>query len=163
MDRLETPHPDFLKAKDRAEDYGGSLEYIKIDVRNNTEVNNTFAKIAAHEQRLDGLIAAAGINHLQSALEHSQQALDDVMSINYNGVFNSATAAARQMFNYQQKGSCYPARPLASYGVGSSRHPCEQSLPGAYHYSHGRGCFPAEPGGTGHLGSGEYAWSFGYA
>lgn len=105
MDRLETPHPDFLKAKDRAQDYGGSLEYIKIDVRNNTEVNNTFAKIAAHEQRLDGLIAAAGINHLQSALEHSQQALDDVMSINYNGVFNSATAAARQMFNYQQKGS----------------------------------------------------------
>lgn len=74
-------------------------------MRNNTEVNNTFAAIAAQEKRLDGLVAAAGINHLQSALEHSQQALDDVMSINYNGVFNSATAAARQMFNYQQKGS----------------------------------------------------------
>ncbi|KAJ5371075.1 uncharacterized protein N7496_007167 [Penicillium cataractarum] len=105
LDRLETPHPDFLKAQNKAEEYGGALEYIKIDVRNNTEVNNTFAAIAAQEQRLDGLVAAAGINHLQSALEHSQQALDDVMSINYNGVFNSATAAARQMFNYQQKGS----------------------------------------------------------
>ncbi|OOQ88056.1 putative short chain dehydrogenase/oxidoreductase [Penicillium brasilianum] len=105
LDRLETPHPDFLKAQNKAEDYGGYLDYIKIDVRNNTEVNNTFATIAAKEQRLDGLIAAAGINHLQSALEHSQQALDDVMTINYNGVFNSATAAARQMFNYQQKGS----------------------------------------------------------
>ncbi|KAJ5900842.1 uncharacterized protein N7473_004912 [Penicillium subrubescens] len=105
LDRLETPHPDFLKAQAKAQDYGGTLEYIRIDVRNNTEVNNTFAAIAAQEQRLDGLVAAAGINHLQSALEHSQQALDDVMSINYNGVFNSATAAARQMFNYQQKGS----------------------------------------------------------
>lgn len=78
---------------------------MRIDVRNNTEVNNVFAAIAAQNERLDGLVAAAGINHLQSALEHSQQALDDVMSINYNGVFNSATAAARQMFNYQQKGS----------------------------------------------------------
>lgn len=68
-------------------------------------MNNVFAAIAAQNERLDGLIAAAGINHLQSALEHSQQALDDVMSINFNGVFNSATAAARQMFNYQTKGS----------------------------------------------------------
>lgn len=106
LDRLETPHPDFIKAQEKAEnEYGGTLEYIRIDVRNNTEVNNTFAAIAAQHERLDGLIAAAGINHLSSALEHSQQALDDVMTINYNGVFNSATAAARQMFNYQVKGS----------------------------------------------------------
>ncbi|KAJ5980724.1 hypothetical protein N7481_008022 [Penicillium waksmanii] len=106
LDRLETPHPDFIKAQEKAENaYGGTLEYIRIDVRNNTEVNNTFAAVAAQHERLDGLIAAAGINHLSSALEHSQQALDDVMTINYNGVFNSATAAARQMFNYQVKGS----------------------------------------------------------
>ncbi|KAJ5690505.1 hypothetical protein N7462_004897 [Penicillium macrosclerotiorum] len=106
LDRLDTPHPDFLVAQDKAaNEYGGSLEYIKIDVRNVADVNNTFAAIAAQNERLDGLIAAAGINHLQSALEHSQQALEDVMSINYTGVFNSATAAARQMFNYQQKGS----------------------------------------------------------
>ena len=106
LDRLETPHPDFLITKERAEnEYGGSLEYIRIDVRNKAEVNNVFSTIAARNERLDGLIAAAGINHLSSAIEHSQQALDDVMSINFNGVFNSATAAARQMFNYQQKGS----------------------------------------------------------
>jgi NAD(P)-dependent dehydrogenase (short-subunit alcohol dehydrogenase family) len=106
LDRLETPHPNFLVAKEKAEnEYGGSLEYICLDVCNNIEVNNVFSTIAAQNERLDGLIAAAGINHLQSALEHSQQALDDVMSINFNGVFNSATAAARQMFNYQQKGS----------------------------------------------------------
>ncbi|CAG8089099.1 unnamed protein product [Penicillium salamii] len=106
LDRLETPHPDFSVAKEKAEnEYGGSLEYIRIDVRNVTEVNNVFSAIASQHERLDGLIAAAGINHLQSALEHSQQALDDVMTINFNGVFNSATAAARQMFNYQQKGS----------------------------------------------------------
>ncbi|CAG8041406.1 unnamed protein product [Penicillium olsonii] len=106
LDRLETPHPDFMVAKEKAEkEYGGSLEYIRIDVRNVTDVNNVFSAIAEQHERLDGLIAAAGINHLQSALEHTQQALDDVMTINFNGVFNAATAAARQMFNYQQKGS----------------------------------------------------------
>ncbi|KAE8344467.1 hypothetical protein BDV24DRAFT_127300 [Aspergillus arachidicola] len=106
LDRLENPHPDFMAAKEHAEtNYGGSLEYYRIDVRDDAEVNNVFAEIAGQNKRLDGLIAAAGINHLQSALEHSQTAMNEVMQINYNGVFNSATAAARQMFNYQQKGS----------------------------------------------------------
>ncbi|KAB8270551.1 hypothetical protein BDV30DRAFT_163672 [Aspergillus minisclerotigenes] len=106
LDRLENPHPDFMAAKEHSEtNYGGSLEYYRIDVRDDAEVNNVFAEIAGQNKRLDGLIAAAGINHLQSALEHSQTAMNEVMQINYNGVFNSATAAARQMFNYQQKGS----------------------------------------------------------
>ncbi|PLB34280.1 putative short chain dehydrogenase/oxidoreductase [Aspergillus candidus] len=106
LDRLDQPHPDFAVAKEHAErEYGGHLEYHQIDVRNDTEVNSLFGDIAGRHQRLDGLIAAAGINHLQSSLEYSQVALKEVMEINYNGVFNSATAAARQMFNYQQKGS----------------------------------------------------------
>ncbi|GIC85697.1 putative short chain dehydrogenase/oxidoreductase [Aspergillus udagawae] len=106
LDRLEKPHPEFETAKGQAEkDYGGALEYRRIDVRNAPEVNDVFAEIASRDKRLDGLIAAAGINHLQSALDHSQAALNEVMQINYNGVFNSATAAARQMFHYQQKGS----------------------------------------------------------
>ncbi|KAL4867138.1 hypothetical protein BDV12DRAFT_123689 [Aspergillus spectabilis] len=106
LDRLETPHPDFLIAKDHAQTtYGGSLHYHRIDIRNAAEVNTLFGEIASQDSRLDGLIAAAGVNHLQSALEHSPQALSEVMDINYNGVFHSATAAARQMFNYNQKGS----------------------------------------------------------
>ncbi|PKX99402.1 putative short chain dehydrogenase/oxidoreductase [Aspergillus novofumigatus IBT 16806] len=106
LDRLEKPHPEFETAKGQAEkEYGGALEYRRIDVRNEPEVNDVFAEIASRDKRLDGLIAAAGINHLQSALEHSRSALNEVMQINYNGVFNSATAAARQMFKYQQKGS----------------------------------------------------------
>ncbi|KAL5337727.1 hypothetical protein BJX70DRAFT_399362 [Aspergillus crustosus] len=106
LDRLETPHPDFLVAKQHAETtYGGSLHYHCIDIRNAPEVNDLFGEIASQNSRLDGLIAAAGVNHLQSALEHSPQKLSEIMDINYNGVFHSATAAARQMFNYNQKGS----------------------------------------------------------
>ena len=106
LDRLETPHQDFLNAKQNtASEFGGSLEYARLDVRNNIEVESTFSAIASHNKRLDGMVAAAGINHLQSALDHSQCALNEVMQINYNGVFNAATAAARQMFKHQQKGS----------------------------------------------------------
>ncbi|KAL1886663.1 hypothetical protein Plec18167_000596 [Paecilomyces lecythidis] len=107
LDRLEKPDDEFHKAQERAvkSQYGGALEYRRIDVRDHVNVNNVMAEIAAQSQRLDGMIAAAGINHLQNALEHSQEALEEVMHINYNGVFNSATAAARQMFHYKSHGS----------------------------------------------------------
>ncbi|RAL14968.1 putative short chain dehydrogenase/oxidoreductase [Aspergillus homomorphus CBS 101889] len=107
LDRLENPHPDFVAAQDHATstNNGGRLHYHRLDVRDAAQVNSVFATIASQDKRLDGLIAAAGINHLQSALEHTQAALDEVLSINYTGVFNSATAAARQMFAYQQRGS----------------------------------------------------------
>ncbi|KAJ9198607.1 hypothetical protein DTO164E3_5078 [Paecilomyces variotii] len=107
LDRLEKPDPEFQKAQERAvkSEYGGAMEYRRIDVRDHVNVNNVMAEIAAESQRLDGMIAAAGINHLQSALDHSQEALEEVMQINYNGVFNSATAAARQMFHYKCNGS----------------------------------------------------------
>lgn len=106
LDRLETPHPDFLRAKEKANsEYGNQLEYVRIEVRDKQEVENAFSAIAAQNERLDGLVAAAGINHLQSSLEYSENALNEVMTINYNGVFHAATAAARQMFKYQNNGS----------------------------------------------------------
>jgi len=106
MDRLESPDPEFHTAQERAKTaYGGLLEYRRVDVRDHIDVNNTLAAIAAESQRLDGLISAAGINHLQSAIDHDQDKLNEVMQINYNGVFNSATAAARQMFHYKCRGS----------------------------------------------------------
>ncbi|KAJ5246393.1 hypothetical protein N7468_001376 [Penicillium chermesinum] len=105
LDRLDTPSTNFNDSKRRASEHGGRLEYRKVDVRDTQTVNEIFADIAARDKRLDGLVAAAGINHLQSALDHTQTALEDVMSINYNGVFNTATAAARQMLHYESPGS----------------------------------------------------------
>lgn len=95
-----------MAAKERANnEFGGQLEYERIDVRNDNDVEDTFATIAARNKRLDGMIASAGINHIQSALTHSRSAMKDVMEINYDGVFNAATSAARQMFKYHQGGS----------------------------------------------------------
>ncbi|KAL4909318.1 hypothetical protein BDW74DRAFT_80117 [Aspergillus multicolor] len=107
LDRLPTPHPDFEAAKSHAAEQtnGGSLHYHRLDVRDPAETNELFAKIASEHSRLDGLIAAAGINYLAPALSHTPEKLHEVMDINFNGVFHSATAAAHQMINYQQKGS----------------------------------------------------------
>ncbi|KAL4946335.1 hypothetical protein BDV06DRAFT_136507 [Aspergillus oleicola] len=116
LDRLTTPHPDYELAREHAEKYyGGSLHYHRIDVRDPAETNAIFAKIASNHGRLDGLIAAAGINYLEPALSHSLEKLHEVMDINFNGVFHSATAAARQMFNYQQKGSILLVASMSGY------------------------------------------------
>lgn len=81
------------------------MNYARIDVRHNEHVDSILAKIAAENKRLDGIVCNAGVNHLHTAIGHSQKALEEVMAINYNGVFNSATAAAKQMFHHKCPGS----------------------------------------------------------
>lgn len=106
LDRLAEPDAEFLAAQQRADpEFGGSLHYKRIDVRNVQDVDETMAGIAAQSHRLDGLIAAAGVNHVGSAIEHSPADITDVMSINYTGVFNAATAAAKQMLRWKCRGS----------------------------------------------------------
>ncbi|KAH8696450.1 putative short chain dehydrogenase/oxidoreductase [Talaromyces proteolyticus] len=106
LDRLEIPDPEFETAKERSKGaYGGSMNYTRIDVRDQAHVNSVMAEIAGEKKRLDGIICAAAINHVHSAIGHSQEALEEVMKINYNGVFNSTTAAAKQMFHRKNNGS----------------------------------------------------------
>jgi NAD(P)-dependent dehydrogenase (short-subunit alcohol dehydrogenase family) len=106
LDRLEEPDAEFQEAQKRAEsEFGGSLHYQRIDVRDVENVNELMAGIASQRNRLDGLIAAAGVNHVGSAIEHSSADIDDVMSINYTGVFITATAAAKQMLKWKCRGS----------------------------------------------------------
>jgi NAD(P)-dependent dehydrogenase (short-subunit alcohol dehydrogenase family) len=83
LDRLAEPDVEFIAAQKRADpEFGGSLYYQRIDVRDVENVNETMAGIAAQRNRLDGLIAAAGVNHVGSAIEHLPADITDVMSIN---------------------------------------------------------------------------------
>jgi NAD(P)-dependent dehydrogenase (short-subunit alcohol dehydrogenase family) len=100
------PDTEFLAAQGRANPkFGGSLHYQRVDVRDSDDVNEILAGIAAQKGRLDGLIAAAAINHVDSAFEHSCADIKEVMDINYTGVFVTATAAAKQMINWNCRGS----------------------------------------------------------
>ncbi|RDA89570.1 hypothetical protein CP533_6201 [Ophiocordyceps camponoti-saundersi (nom. inval.)] len=87
-----------------------SLTYHQSDVRNVGELNRIMEQIASVDERLDGLIAAAGINHETPALEYSAEEVDRMMSINVTGAFMTAQAAARQMVRLGQQGSiCFIA------------------------------------------------------
>lgn len=77
----------------------------------NTEnLDNVISDIAARYQRLDGLIAAAGVQQLCAATQYTVEDATRMMSINYTGLFMTATACARQMFKYRCKGTmCFIA------------------------------------------------------
>ncbi|KAH6609026.1 d-arabinitol 2-dehydrogenase [Trichoderma cornu-damae] len=110
IDRLpdpsSDPDSDFSRVARRArEELGTSLTYYELDVRNVPELNNIFRRIADERGRLDGCLAAAGINYESPALDYTPEEADRMMSINVSGVFMTAQAAARQMVRLKQPGS----------------------------------------------------------
>jgi NAD(P)-dependent dehydrogenase (short-subunit alcohol dehydrogenase family) len=106
LDRLESPSPDFSRVQKRAEsELGTSLHYRRIDVRDVEHLNAIVQEIANKHGRMDGLIAAAGIQQETPALEYSAKDSDYMMSVNVTGVFMTAQAVARQMVKFGQGGS----------------------------------------------------------
>ncbi|KAN0091717.1 L-xylulose reductase [Hyaloscypha variabilis] len=106
LDRLESPSPDFSRVQKRAEtELGTSLSYRRIDVRDVEQLNKIVQEIADKHGRMDGLIAAAGIQQETPALEYSAKDSDYMMSINVTGVFMTAQAVARQMLRFGNGGS----------------------------------------------------------
>ena len=106
LDRLPEPDEEFHAAQARANpQFGGSLHYRRLDVRDRDGTNQIMSAIAEGKNRLDGLVVAAGVNHIGGAIAHSAADIERVISINYTGAFTSATAAAAQMLNKKTRGS----------------------------------------------------------
>lgn len=106
LDRLPEPDGRFEDAKARiASANNGSLHYERVDVCNDKDLEVVFERVASQNSRLDGLIAAAGVQQLTSAVEYTRKDISKMMDINYTGVFMSATAAAKQMMKYKCEGS----------------------------------------------------------
>ncbi|EED20984.1 short-chain dehydrogenase, putative [Talaromyces stipitatus ATCC 10500] len=106
VDRLPEPDDEFRKAQKRANPaVGGSLHYRRIGVRDAENVAKTFGEIGELNKRFDGILCAAGVNHVDKAVEHTPKEVDEVMSINYTGVFICATEAAKQMMKYRCRGA----------------------------------------------------------
>lgn len=68
-------------------------------------LNRIITEIADKHGRLDGLIAAAGIQQETPALEYTAEDANRMLSINVTGVFMTAQAAAKQMIRFGQGGS----------------------------------------------------------
>ncbi|KAJ2894751.1 short-chain dehydrogenase [Zalerion maritima] len=104
IDRLPPPSTDssFEVVRQRAQaDLGTNLEYHQVDVRDNQALNDVVKGIADARGRMDGLIAAAGIQQETPALEYTAEDADKMMGVNVTGVFMTAQAVARQMLRLE--------------------------------------------------------------
>ena len=83
-----------------------SLTYHRVDVRDGVEQLNGIAReIADGRGRLDGLIAAAGIQQETPALDYTAADSDRMLGVNVTGVLMTAQAVARQMVRLETGGS----------------------------------------------------------
>lgn len=106
LDRLPEPSPDFGRVQKRAtEELGTSLEYQRIDVRDNEGLNKTIGDIGEKHGHIDGLIAAAGIQQETTALDYTAIDANLMFEINITGVFMTAQAVAKQMIKFGNGGS----------------------------------------------------------
>lgn len=91
-----------MAAKARDE-LGSELTYHRVDVRDEKNLHDLVRQIADERGRLDGLVAAAGIQQETPALEYSGADVDKMLATNVTGVFLTAQAVARQMVRLGQK------------------------------------------------------------
>jgi NAD(P)-dependent dehydrogenase (short-subunit alcohol dehydrogenase family) len=74
-------------------------------VRDPDNVEKMIAEIADTYQRLDGLVAAAGIQNVKPAVDFQPKEIHDILDVNFHGVYTTAVACARQMIKYEVPGS----------------------------------------------------------
>ncbi|KAI3336322.1 short-chain dehydrogenase [Xylariaceae sp. AK1471] len=110
FDREAQPDVAWNEAAKRAEKWGGALHYCQQDVQDTKGLDKMIESIADEHQRLDGVVAAAGVQQICPAMDYSREDVTRIMDINYAGVMMTATAAARAMFKYKCHGSmCFIA------------------------------------------------------
>ncbi|KAK4243015.1 hypothetical protein C7999DRAFT_18561 [Corynascus novoguineensis] len=113
LDRLPAPGAgsEFARVADRVTSElqksgnGARLRYHRVDVRDQAALGEVVGGIAEAEGRIDGLIAAAGIQQETPALEYTAEDADRMLGVNVTGVFMTAQAVAREMIKRKQKGS----------------------------------------------------------
>ncbi|KAJ5514314.1 Short-chain dehydrogenase/reductase SDR [Penicillium fimorum] len=105
LDRLEEPAPEFEQIQQRAKELGTELHYRRIDVRDTELLNSVVETIANEEGRMDGLVAAAGIQQETPALEYSAKDSNTMFEVNVTGVFMTSQAVAKQMIRFGNGGS----------------------------------------------------------
>ncbi|KAL0262524.1 hypothetical protein SLS55_001492 [Diplodia seriata] len=76
-----------------------------VDVRDVAGLNDVVKKIGDERGRLDGLVAAAGIQQETPALEYTASDANRMLEVNVTGAFMIAQAAAKQMIRFGRGGS----------------------------------------------------------
>lgn len=106
LDRQPKPSPAFYRVQKRAaEELGNTFYYRQVDVRDSEGLNKVVEDIGDKHGRLDGLIAAAGIQQETTALDYTAKDANTMFEVNVTGVFMTAQAAAKQMIRFGNGGS----------------------------------------------------------
>lgn len=127
LDRLPEPSPDFYRVQKRAaEELGTTFYYKQIDVRNVEGLNEIVGQIGEKHGRMDGLIAAAGIQQETTALEYTAKDANMMFEINITGVFMTAQAVAKQMIKYGNGGSIVMIASMSAHIANRVRFPHSQ-------------------------------------
>lgn len=106
LDRLEKPDEEWEEALGRVvPEWGGSLVYHQVDVEDMKNLEDVIDKIARENNRLDGVIAAAGVQQVTPAVDYTVEDVNKMLSINYTGVFMTASISARKMMELKCRGS----------------------------------------------------------
>ena len=106
LDRLPEPSPDFYRVQKRAAaELGTTLHYRQIDVRDVPQLNEIIRNISETQGKLDGLIAAAGIQQETPALDYTAKDANTMFEVNITGVFMTAQAVAKEMIRHGRGGS----------------------------------------------------------
>ena len=80
LDRLPEPDAAFYEVRKRLMEsgYDGSLHYKRVDVQDAKDLDWVISEAAAAHGRMDGLIAAAGVQNVQPALEYPPEKIGEV-------------------------------------------------------------------------------------
>ncbi|EER27720.1 hypothetical protein D8B26_006177 [Coccidioides posadasii str. Silveira] len=106
FDILPEPDDEFVRTQELASKaHVGNLHYHHVDVRDSKHLNDVVEKIALRSNRLDGLVAAAGVQQVTEAIDYTADDVTKMLDINYTGVFMTAQATARQMMKLGCNGS----------------------------------------------------------
>lgn len=84
---------------------GNTLLYRQIDVRDVDGLNEVVRNISETQGKLDGLIAAAGIQQETPALDYTAKDANTMFEVNVTGVFMTAQAVAKEMIRHGNGGS----------------------------------------------------------
>lgn len=83
IDRGDQPSQHFKVASERLLPHdGGQLNYRQADITDTKALDNAIADIAVEHQRLDGVIAAAGIMKVSPALEYDVEDARKMLDVN---------------------------------------------------------------------------------
>jgi NAD(P)-dependent dehydrogenase (short-subunit alcohol dehydrogenase family) len=98
-------------------------------VRDTELLNSVVEAIANTEGRMDGLVAAAGIQQETPALEYSAKDSNTMFEVNVTGVFMTAQAVAKQMIRFGNGGSIAMIASMSGTVANRVCSPSPPSLP----------------------------------